>query len=380
MTDEGSVRIACSSAEDASRAMGEVLAQLQTSSLAGAFLFCSSRYDLERIAAAAARLDGGLQLVGCTTAGEITPAGATSGAIAAIGFPAAAFTLRTVVFHDLDNFDPVAAQRSVIAALSEANAKPPPSGGQVHQAAILLIDGLSRREELIAHTLQHILGDIPLVGGSAGDDMTFQGAHLLHGGAFHADAAVLAILSATRPLEVFRAGRHAPRAALAVVTRADAAARRVYELNGEPAAAEYARLVDVDETSLGPEVFAAHPLMVRVGGEYFVRAILKAEGDRSLTFGSAIERGLVLRPGGASQPDALADVLEATAARLGGLDAVLLFDDVLNQVEARTHRTNALATLYGRHRACGFNTYGEQFRDIHVNQNVVGLAIARSAP
>jgi len=36
------------------------------------------------------------------------------------------------------------------------------------------LDGLSLREEPVAHALQYALGKIPLFGGSAGDDQKFE--------------------------------------------------------------------------------------------------------------------------------------------------------------------------------------------------------------
>ena len=48
------------------------------------------------------------------------------------------------------------------------------------------------------------------------------------------------------------------------------------------------------------------------------------------------------------------------------------------EIEAqRAGLTSGLSALYGRHRFVGFNTYGEQFREFHVNRNLVGLAIGR---
>src|SRR5690606_39804550 len=57
---------------------------------------------------------------------------------------------------------------------------------------------------------------------------------------------------------------------------------------------EYARAVGLEVTELTPQIFAAYPVMLRIGGEYFVRSIQKANPDGSLTFYCAIDTGLVL--------------------------------------------------------------------------------------
>ena len=45
---------------------------------------------------------------------------------------------------------------------------------------LLLIDGLSMREEQVTRALQHSLETIPLIGGSAGDGLKFSRTHVYH--------------------------------------------------------------------------------------------------------------------------------------------------------------------------------------------------------
>lgn len=59
--------------------------------------------------------------------------------------------------------------------------------------------------------------------------------------------------------EVFTTHHILPREEKLVVTRADSTSRRVYELNAEPAAEEYARLIGVPVSDLDHRLFAAHP-------------------------------------------------------------------------------------------------------------------------
>lgn len=380
MSGEGAVRIATAAADDLPSAARAILSSLQPSSLAGALVFCPNRSALDSIAAEAANQRLDLPILGCTTAGEITPAGPASGTITAIGLPSVDFALQAVCFADLDNFDPFAAHPVVTALVADVSARATRLGPVVEKAGLLLIDGLSRREEFVAHALQHILADIALVGGSAGDGRSFGQTWLLHEGVVRSDCAILAVLAARRPLKPFRSHYHAPGATLAVVTAADAAARTVFALNGAQAAAEYARLIGVHEQDLSEETLAQHPLMVRVGGEYFCRAVQRIGGNGSLIFHSAIERGLVLRLGSSADPlSNLIDSLDACDELGAGFDAVLAFECAANRLEAaRAGLTPALSALYARHRFVGFNTYGEQFREFHVNRNLVGLAIGRS--
>jgi hypothetical protein len=165
-----------------------------------------------------------------------------------------------------------------------------------------------------------------------------------------------------------------------VVTSADPVARIVTEINAEPAAQEYARLAGVKPEELTPKVFARHPPMVRAGGEYYCRSIQTANPDGSLTFYCAIDEGIVLSLGEAHDVmTELKTLFEQLEAVVGGIDHVIGFDCVLNPV-ALTERQirRKVSDLFVNKHVVGFNTYGEQFRGIHVNQTFSGLAIGQT--
>ena len=57
---------------------------------------------------------------------------------------------------------------------------------------------------------------------------------------------------------------------------------------------------------------------------------------------------------------------------------IIAFDCVLNRIDAEQRQiSRAVSELYGRHRVIGFNTYGEQYHALHVNQTFSGLAIGK---
>jgi hypothetical protein len=162
-----------------------------------------------------------------------------------------------------------------------------------------------------------------------------------------------------------------------VVTGANPAQRIVTELNAEPAAFEYARLVGAEGETLTPMIFAAHPLMVRVGGQYHVRAIQKVNPDNSLTFLCAIDEGLVLTV--AKSVDFVEDLenlFTRIAGDLGKPDLIIGCDCVLRNLEIEQRQLKrAVSELFVRNNVIGFCTYGEQFNSMHVNQTFTGIAI-----
>ncbi|HEY0269356.1 MAG TPA: FIST N-terminal domain-containing protein [Sphingomonas sp.] len=376
---QSAVRAAATDLDDPVRAIEALFRQLDPLSLTGMILFCSSRYDLGRLAEAIAERSEGMTVIGCTSSGEIAPDGLREGTITAIGFPAEDFTLSAVRFEELDRFDAAHAHQVVRTLVADAAERSRYLGPVVSRAAIFLVDGLSHREEMLTVTVQDALGEIPLIGGSSGDGLDFRETFVFHEGAFRRDAALVAVLTSRRRMHAFRSQHYSPGHVKMVVTGADPVQRIVHEINAEPAAREYARLAGVTAAELGPGVFAAHPPMVRAGGEYYCRSIQSANPDGSLTFYCAIDEGIVLTLGEAhdvmGELETLFDQLGET---VGGIDRIIGFDCVLNSVElSQRQLRHTVSALFARQRVVGFNTYGEQFHALHVNQSFSGLAIGR---
>lgn len=371
------VRVAWTNADHPRDAAQQLFSVLDPPSLAGVLLFCSSRYPLGELAAAINACTEGVTVIGCTSSGEITSDGTAEGTITAIGFPASHFSMIATRFDDLDAFEDGMAQRIVRELVGSAVAASRALGPTVHRAAIFLVDGLSHREEMLTVTVQDALGEIPLIGGSSGDGLAFKETFIFERGEFRRDAALVAILSSSQPMKVFRAQHYRPGGTKMVITGADPIGRIVTEINAEPAAEEYARLTGMTVDQLGPGVFAAHPPMVRAGGEYYVRSIQTANPDGSLTFYCAIDEGVVLTLGEAGDIVAgLTGLFDDLDRAVGGIDRVIGFDCVLNKVEIEQRQlTRKVSKLMVENRVIGFNTYGEQYHALHVNQTFSGLAI-----
>jgi len=236
---------------------------------------------------------------------------------------------------------------------------------------------LSVREEPVTRVFQHALGSLPLVGGSAGDGLSFGSTHIYFEGRFSTDSALLILVTTHLPFRLFKTQHFVATHERLVVTEADTALRVVKEINGLPAAQEYARILGIEVDDLDPSRFASWPIVVMIDGTNYVRSIQKANRDGSLTFFCAIESGLVLRV--AKGVDLLTN-LEQTFAQLrteiGPPQLVLVCDCILRKLEIlQSNLKNRVGDVFRRNNTIGFNTYGEQFHGVHVNQTLVGIAI-----
>ncbi|WP_183611573.1 FIST N-terminal domain-containing protein [Novosphingobium hassiacum] len=372
--------VACTSrVTDPAQAVAELAAAIGSVRLAGALLFCSNSYPRAELARELALQLPEIPLFGCTSAGELADRGYDTNSIVLIGFPQDVFSMASLRFDDLDHFEAQAAQGAIRHLVAQERRRQV-GNDKPHQVALFFVDGLSHREELLTMTAQHALGgDIQLIGGSGGDGLSFRNTAVLHDGAFHADAAVIVLLTSARPLHVFCTNFYRPGPSKMVITEADPETRTVYEINAAPAAAEYKRLSGNPSSVLDAHFFAAHPPIVRTGGQVHVRSIQSANPDGSLTFYCAIDVGVVLSLGEpVDRVSAMEQLFADIEREVGTIDHVIGFDCVLNRLDAEDRQeAHAVSQMYVAHRVFGFNTYGEQFRAAHMNQTFTGLAVGR---
>jgi hypothetical protein len=349
-------------------AVDEIAAQVVQPGPFITLFFCSARYDLPRLAAELRRAFG-TAVYGATSAGQIGPTGFQRGGLTAVTIGAEHFRVTPFAIPSLGL---VAARAATIAEeVRRIRATRPPDS---RAFGFLMVDGLSLSEERVVSSLYHALGDVPIVGGSAGDDLAFDKTHVFIDGAFAEDAALLLLCETAIPFRTFKSQHFAPTGRMLVVTGAEADRRVVTEINGKPAAAEYARMIGRAPEELTASVFSEHPLLLRIDGDYYVRAIQRANADGTLTLFCAIEEGLVLHLG--HGVDAVASL--RTSLRAGGRapDLVLGCDCILRRIELEQRGLDAaVGALFAENRVFGFSTYGEQYNALHVNQTLTGVSI-----
>lgn len=379
MEERAVIRRAQSCAPDAREAVREFHAAVARPDTALVVFFCSSDYDLDALAEEMRHLFEGVQVVGCTTAGEIGPAGCRDHSLSGMSFPAGSFDIVSGQLEHLQQFDIAKGQAFTDALLEKLKSQAPQADAD-NSFALLLIDGSSVREEVVTRALQSALGPVPLVGGSAGDGLNFGKTYVYFDGRFQTDNAALTLVTTPLAFKLFKTQHFVATNDRLVVTQADSRLRIVNEINGMPAADEYARLLGIDARDLDPERFAAWPVVVMIDGTNYVRSIQKANPDGSLTFFCAIEEGLVLR---VAKGQDLVENLEQTFTRIraeiGQPQLVFASDCILRKLEiVQDNLGDRVSQLFRENNAVGFNTYGEQFQGVHVNQTLIGVAIGTS--
>ena len=358
---------------DTPNAISVLAAKFAGVDLALLVLLVSPQADFDDIAKEAAACFPSTPMIGCTTSGEIGTNGYTHGEIVAIALPRSHFIARTLLIPDLDDFDAQAIIDAMIQARNDmAKAEPIWTQEFTH----MLIDGLSQKEDKILSELAVGLGPVPLFGGSSGDGDAFAKTFLLEDGIVYTNAAVMAQVRSRCPVKVFKTDHFNPTERRMVVTSATPSQRIVHEINAEPAAREYARILGKDPNQLTTFTFAAHPVVVRIGDKHHVRSIHEVLKNGDLTFFSAIDEGLVLS---LATPENMVTHLDRELNDLSHEtppDTIWACDCMLRRKEAEQGQmVGAISKLLIDHNVIGFSTYGEQSNSMHINQTLTAVAI-----
>lgn len=361
---------------DPEKAVFEAVAQLGSSKLCFVMVFVPDCLDLDGVAAALVKALPSTSVFGCTTAGQITPSGYENSALLIISFPRAHFRCSSALIGPLRPMS-IAKTAKQAETLSKRFSK----SANWNRLALVVADGMSKQEDVLVAALEAGLGDIPVFGGSAGNGLSFDSTFVFHEGKFHEHSAMLILIETDMEFSGIGFDHFLPTEKHMVVTQAEPDERLVQEINGSPAASEYARLVGCKVEELSPRIFAENPVLVRNGNAWHVRAIQQVVDGHHLSFLSAIDDGLLLTLGRGKEILRTLDT-ELSLERSGERpDIILGFDCVLRKLEIEQKDiVEEASAILSKHRVLGFNTYGEQHRGVHVNQTFVGVAFYPPKP
>ena len=345
-------------------ALGSIFDGVGTTDADLGVVFLSSRFDLDD-AATAIRKTFSCPVLACTTAGELSRRGYHQGGLVAATLQGV--KVSTAYIDDVSRFTSADA-RTVTRQLDIE-----PGDHDERRAAILLIDGLCLAEEYASAHLYHALGEMPMGGGSAGDDAKFARTHVFDGDKFRSGGAMEAVVESPAPIHVFAHQHYLTTDTQLVVTGANPERRIILEINGQTAAVAYAQALGLDVHALGTAFVSTHPLIYRVGQHTYVRGIQSVLPNGGMQLFCAIEEGVVLAVGA---PDDMGCQLNELVHGRDFSDPALVigFDCIQRCAESEAAGCTAeLTDAYSNLPLIGFSTYGEQYNGLHVNQTITGL-------
>jgi len=344
------------------------------------FVFHSTKQNSQKIAQILSERFPNSIITGCTTAGEWRTGHYQSQSLVLTGILSSKIHWALEVIESLDDFNAATASHIYNALLEKLDVRRSDLTPKRH-FCIGLIDGMTGLDGAAVAAMANELGNVPFLGGIAGDDLKFEKTYVIANGTAISGGAVFILAESDEPFKCIKHQHFVPGNIDMVISKADELERKVLRLDGKPAAAHYARLLGLKVEELNFQVFSDHPLIYVYGGEPYVRSIQSVGDDGSLIFYCAIEEGMVLN---LCEHRDMASELKQSASGMvddsGKAKLLFMCNCVFRSLEAEGQ---AQSQILARHVATvashviGFNTYGELWNGLHINQTLVALALGR---
>lgn len=262
----------------------------------------SPSYDAETILDVIEEELGSVPVIGSTTSGEFTDERVTDDGLAVAIIASDDLAVETAVGSGI-TADVFGAVQEATDQLSNVDDRP----GD-YSAGITFHDGLAGRGEEVTLVTNDALGDIPLAGGSAGDNLAMAETLVYNESTVASDGVVIALLSGSRPFGLAAEHGHEPISATHEVT--DAEENVINEIDGRPAFEVWREAVvgetelseaDIDQLDDDPDRLVDLMVKYEFGfetaeGEYKIRwPGLTDSTDGPMTFATGVPEGAEVR-------------------------------------------------------------------------------------
>jgi hypothetical protein len=360
--------------EKATDAVVNALAsQLGSLDAKAVLFFCSHQHDGAAISLQLKKRYPQAEVIGCTTAGELTNTSSLTGGVSALalgpGKVKRAAGALAKFGTSVDN-----GVKTAIRSMSEALKADVRELDAASHVGIVLVEGLKGKEEEANEALGNAAPHLSFVGGSAGDNLEFKETRVFYNGEASNDGAALLLLETAVPFTVVKTCSFKPSGKEFTVTKADVPNRVIYELDGKPVAQVYAQAVGVSPEKLDGNVFMSHPVGLMIDGKPWIRSPQQLLPNGGLKFFCRVLEGMKIHLMDSTH---LVDDTKSTVAQvkksMPAVSGGLTFNCILRRLELDAQKSHpGFLTAFDGLQTAGFHTYGESWLG-HINQTLTAV-------
>jgi hypothetical protein len=379
-TDRG-IKTAASLEKQPAAALADIARQLRSTDAAITYIFCASGYCTQELEQSLERYPNLGVVVGCSSEGEFSKRGYLMDSICAVSLPRKYFSVAVAPIENVENFRLQDASH-IVNSLKGSMGSRFRTSAPSQMLAILLANGQAKNEERLCAALGAELNEIPLVGGTAGDNWLLSqdepagNSQVLVNGRFRKDCALLVLIHSRLKFKTYLHSHYKPTDRRAVITAMSSEHRTVNEIDGRPAVETYAELCGLEENNPSLSDFSRWPAIVKIGGQSFPRGPMGTTEDGGIRFACAMDEGVVIN---IAEPGDMVEELEGFFAEikreLGMPSLILGFSCAARQYEMNQLGIKPqIVELMQRYHVLGFSTLGEQYNTIHANNSFTCVA------
>ena len=340
--------------------------------------FASAKYDFSRLSILLTQKFPSCKVVGTTTSGEITPEGFTKGGLAVSALTCPGTTCSGVIFDNAGKF-PYIHKTEIEKAAVVCGIIPNSPVQRKDVFALTFICAMHNAEESVLALLHSILGnDLPVAGGTAGDDGAFKNTFVALNGTVVDDGAVVLFFRTNDPFDIYRENIFRSTGKSINITDADPEKRIILSIDGQNPQRRYAEMLGLTSSQL-IQSLDDHPFGRVFGTHMFISSLASFNKDGTINMFSRVLPNTPVEILEVVQP---VETAQKTCSRINqkipNPGAAILVNCL--QRTTRFERMNIcsrITSLYNStlHTYCGFTSYGEQINRINSNQTLVTLVI-----
>ena len=278
-----------------------------------------------------------------------------------------------VSFQDGVKENPIKAAHAAIAELKQKTL-----GQKINPdeyLGLIFFDGLCLGELIMKEFTMEPGLNMAFTGGAAADEMTHSRTLVGVCSRLSADGLVAIVLKMKIPFFFNHYVHYLPTDKSFIITRVEIMHRIAWEINGEPAAEFYARLIGVGDVSkLTADILATNPVGLLLGDSVYVRSpncVVDGKGIKFYCYIEAGTRVFILKQGDiiANAENSLTEALQF----LPGIQGSLLFNCSSRYQELiEQNKIDTFNNVFSKSPMIGFNTFGEELFTHH-NQTLTAV-------
>jgi hypothetical protein len=368
-----------SSASTAEAAIDEVCSKLGHNTTYQAILFfASTKYDFNHLSQLFSERYPHCQIAGTTTSGEISPDGFTKGGLVVSALSWQGAVCSGVIFDNADQF-PYIHKANIEKAAAVCGISPQTTVQNKNVFAITFICAMHNAEESVLALLHSILGnDLPVAGGSAGDDGAFKNTSVSYNGTVVSAGAVVLFFKTSDPFDVYRENIFRSTGKAINITDADPEKRIILSIDGQNPQRRYAEMLGISTAEL-TRTLDDHPFGRVFGNEIFISSLASFNHDGTINMFSRVLPNTPVEILEFIHPvETAQSTCDRILQKIPHPGAVFLINCL--QRTTRFERLNLcgrIKELYDSafHTYFGFTSYGEQINRINSNQTLVTLVV-----
>jgi hypothetical protein len=345
-------------------AVKDIRIQLETVNPRAVIFFSSSCFDKEKVSRLMKENFKSSDVFGCSTSGEIASGKMLKNSIVAMALSSDIIEdVKVEVIENINNRNEV---RKAFEKFDNYYGEYVSNSDYSKYLGLVLIDGLSRTEEMIMDRIGDLTNHL-FVGGSAGDDLKFDKTYVFSNGRAYSNAAILALLKPRVAFDIIKTQSFKVLDKKLVATKVNAENREVIEFNNIPAIKAYAQAIGVTEDKAASH-FMSNPVGLVIDGDIYVRSPQQVKGNSIIFYCNILEGMEVSLLESTNIVEDTKKAINNKIKEMGKLSGIINFHCILRTLELeQKDQTRDYGKIFTDIPTIGFSTYGEEYLG-HINQ------------